>query len=127
LWPDQTERIARFDTAVEMALAAGVTVERADAADWTQARAAPRPGVATVIYHSIFWQYLPAGAQASLRAAIETHGAAASDAGPLAWLRMEPPDQAAMPIELHLTLWPGGEQRRLAVVHAHGAEVNWKA
>ncbi|HZZ90414.1 MAG TPA: DUF2332 domain-containing protein, partial [Caulobacteraceae bacterium] len=47
LWPDQTERIARFDTAVEMALAAGVTVERADAADWTQARAAPRPGVAT--------------------------------------------------------------------------------
>jgi hypothetical protein len=127
LWPDQTERIERFDAAVGMALAAGTKVEAADAAEWTLARAAPRGGVATVVYHSIFWQYLPPETKTSLRAAIETHGAAATAASPLAWLRMEPIDGQAFPIELRLTLWPGGEDRRLAIMHAHGASVNWEA
>jgi hypothetical protein len=127
LWPDQTERLVRFDAAVAMALDAGVTVEAADAADWATARAAPRDGVATVIFHSIFWQYLPRETQAALRAAVAAHGAAATASAPLAWLRMEPPEGAAMPIELRLTLWPGGEDRRLAIVHAHGATVNWEA
>ena len=125
LWPDQTERLARFDAAVGLALAAGTRVEAADAADWTLARAAPRAGVVTVVYHSIFWQYLPAETKFALRAALETHGAAATPAAPLAWLRMEPVEDAAFPIELRLTLWPGGEDRKLADVHAHGASVNW--
>ncbi len=125
LWPDQTERIERFDAAVGMALAAGTRVEAADAADWTLARAAPRDGVATVVFHSIFWQYLPAETKAALRAALAIHGAAATPAAPLAWLRMEPIAEAAFPIELRLTLWPGGEDRKLADVHAHGASVSW--
>jgi hypothetical protein len=127
LWPDQIERIQRFDAAVGMALAAGVQVEAADAAEWAAARAAPRGGVATVVYHSIFWQYLPAQTKAALRAAIEAHGAEATSRAPLAWLRMEPADGQAFPIELRLTLWPGGEDRRLATVHAHGASVAWEA
>jgi hypothetical protein len=127
LWPDQTERTLRFDAAVGMALAARTTVEAADAAEWALARAAPREGVATVVYHSIFWQYLPAETKAALRAAIEAHGAAARASAPLAWLRMEPIDGQAFPIELRLTLWPGGEDRRLATVHAHGASVTWEA
>jgi len=125
LWPDQTERISRFDAAVAMALAAGTTVERADAAAWTRDRAAPREGMTTVVYHSIFWQYLPVDTQAALRAALETHGAAAAPTAPLAWLRMEPVEGQPFPIELRLTLWPGGEDRRLAMVHAHGASVSW--
>jgi hypothetical protein len=127
LWPDQTERTLRFDAAVGMALAAGTKVEAADAAEWTLARAAPRDGVATVVFHSIFWQYLPTETKAALRAAIEAHGAAATAASPLAWLRMEPIDGQAFPIELRLTLWPGAEDRRLATVHAHGASVTWEA
>ena len=126
LWPDQTERIERFDTAVAMALAARTRVETADAAVWAAERAAPAEGVATVVYHSIFWQYLPAETQAALRAALERHGANATPTSPLAWLRMEPPDGRAIPIELSLTLWPGGETRRLATVHAHGASVDWE-
>ena len=126
LWPDQTERIVRFDAAVGMALAAGTRVERADAAEWTLARAAPREGLATVVFHSIFWQYLPAETQAALRAALETHGAVATPTAPLAWLRMEPVEGQAFPIELRLTLWPGGEDRKLATVHAHGANVTWE-
>jgi hypothetical protein len=126
LWPDQTDRIARFDAAVSMALAAGTRVETADAAAWALVRAAPRKGVATVVYHSIFWQYLPAEIQSALRTALETHGAAATPDAPLAWLRMEPPDGRPMPIELWLTTWPGGRERRLAMVHAHGASVTWE-
>ena len=125
LWPDQTERILRFDAAIDMALAAGTRVEPADAAAWTLAKAAPRQGVATVVFHSIFWQYLPAETKASLRAALETHGASATRAAPLAWLRMEPVEDQTFPIELRLTLWPGGEDRKLANVHAHGATVDW--
>ena len=108
-----------------MALEAGTPVETADAAEWTLARAAPRGGVATVVFHSIFWQYLPGPTQAALRAALETHGAAATASAPLAWLRMEPVEGQPFPIELRLTLWPGGEDRKLANVHAHGASVEW--
>jgi hypothetical protein len=126
LWPDQTERLQRFDTAAAMALAAGVTLEQADAVDWARRRAAPREGVATVVYHSIFWQYLPAATQADLRAAIAAHGVSATSAAPLAWLRMEPAEGAPMPIELRLTLWPDGADRRLAIVQAHGAAVAWE-
>ena len=108
-----------------MALAAQTTVETADAAEWTLARAAPRAGVTTVVFHSIFWQYLPPATKIALRSAIETHGAAATDAAPLAWLRMEPVEGQSFPIELRLTLWPGGEDRCLANVHAHGVSVDW--
>jgi hypothetical protein len=38
---------------------------------------------------------------------------------------MEPQTGQAFPIELRLTLWPGGRERRLALVHAHGASVAW--
>jgi len=127
LWPDQTERLQRFDAAVGMALAAAVKVETADAATWTRANAAPAKGVATVVYHSIFWQYLSAETQAGLQGAIEAHGANATANAPLAWLRMEPAAGQIVPIELRLTLWPGGVERRLAIVQAHGASVAWEA
>lgn len=125
LWPDQPERIARFDAAAGMAVAAGVRVEAADAADWTAANAAPQAGAATVLFHSIVWQYLPDATRRAIAAALDHHGAAAAPEAPLAWLRMEPQSGQAFPIELRLTLWPGARERRLAQVHAHGANVAW--
>jgi hypothetical protein len=126
LWPDQTDRLERFRVASEIAVAAGVRVERADAAAWARAKAAPCDGVATVIYHSIIWQYLSSAAQRELRGVIEDHGAGAAPDAPLAWLRMEPAPGQAFPIELWLTLWPGGREQRLAIAHAHGAQVTWE-
>jgi hypothetical protein len=126
LWPDQTERIERFDRAVAMALAAGERVEAADAADWALANAAPREGVTTTVFHSVFWLYMPTATRARLTEIIEAHGAQASDAAPLAWLRMEPAPGQLMPIELRLRMWPGGRDRRLAVVQAHGATIAWE-
>jgi hypothetical protein len=127
IWPDQAERIERFNAAADMAVAAGTTIEAADALDFVRANAAPRVGVATVVFHSIFWQYLPAELQASITETMERHGAAATKDAPLAWLRMEAEPGKPTPIELRLTIWPAGEDRRLAVVQAHGATVDWGA
>jgi hypothetical protein len=85
------------------------------------------PGAASVIYHSVFWQYLPAATQAGLTATIAGLGAGATAAAPLAWLRMEPTPGNMAEMEIRLTLWPGGEDRRLGRCHPHGAWVEWEA
>jgi len=125
VWADQRERLARLDAAIAIARAAGHRVDRADAADWLRARlAVPAEGRATVLYHSIMWQYMPAATRAAIAAEIDEAGARATPAAPFAWLRFEPPSAEAAP-ELALTLWPGGEPQRLAVAHAHGSKVAW--
>lgn len=126
LWADQFDRLARFEAAADLAVRNEVVVERADAVDWTRAHAWPRAGRATVVYHSVFWQYLPPDRQMALQAAIKTQGAAAAAGAPLAWLRMEPPMNDLARMQLRLTLWPGGEERLLAEVHPHGAKVEWQ-
>lgn len=125
LWADQFERLARLDAALVMALAANTRVEAEDAVAWTARRAAPEEGAVTVLFHSIFWQYMPAESQAGLTATIGELGARARSAAPFAWLRMEPPSGNPAAIELRLTLWPRGEERLLARVHPHGASVEW--
>src|SRR5688572_21097041 len=44
IWPDQFHRIERSERAIELALAAGVRVEEADAVDWIRARVRLQPG-----------------------------------------------------------------------------------
>ena len=125
IWPDQFERLARIRAAIDLARQLGVTVEAADAVDWTARRAAPKAGAVTVLYHSVFWQYMPAERQAALAATIEGLGRQAHAEAPFAWLRMEPPPQNIAAMEVRLTMWPGGEERILAEVHPHGAWVKW--
>ena len=125
VWADQRERLNRLDAAIAAALAAQVTLDTEDAVTWTDRRVAPAAGMATVLFHSVFWQYMPAESQARLAATIAGIGGRADAGSPFAWLRMEPaPDNMAV-MEVRLTLWPGGEARRLAVVHPHGAWVEW--
>lgn len=128
VWADQALRRSRLRGAIALKRETGGAPERADAADWTEARVHTVPGTATVVYHSVFLQYPPESAQARIRAAIAGAGAAASAAAPLAWLRMEPdPANLAGPMEVRLTVWPGGADRLLAHVHPHGAVVDWRA
>lgn len=124
IWPDQFERLERIAAAIEVALARGVQVETADAPDWAR-RAEPREGCVTVLYHSVFWQYMPADSQSALRQVIELHAQNATASAPFAWLRMEPPPEDMAKMEIRLNLWPGGEDRVLADAHPHGAWVNW--
>jgi hypothetical protein len=126
IWPDQFERLARIGAAIDLARRLGVTVEAADAVDWTWRTAKPKPGAVTVLYHSVFWQYMPPASQTALAEAIANLGASATPLAPFAWLRMEPPPENMAAMEVRLTLWPGGDERVLAEVHPHGAWVRWR-
>ena len=125
IWADQTERLARLRAAIGMALGRGVEVEAADAVDWVRAHVAPKAATATVLYHSVFWQYMPASKQVELEGLIREIGAKASAEAPFAWLSMEPPPENLATMQVRLIMWPGGEPRILAEVHPHGAYVNW--
>ena len=125
VWPDQTDRLERLEAAIAETLAAGIVVDAQDAVVWTRHKARPCPGVATVVFHSVFFGYMPAESQAALVQALADAGARATPEAPLAWLRMEPPADNPATMELRLTLWPGGEDRRLAVAHPHGAWIEW--
>ena len=127
IWADQRERLARLAAAIDACRAAEVKVETEDAVTWVGRTGEPRASGATVIFHSVFFQYLPAASQTALVKAIAARGAAARNGAPLAWLRMEPPQDNLAGMELRLTLWPGGEERILANVHPHGAWVEWLA
>jgi hypothetical protein len=121
VWPDQHDRIARMQAALEVADDMPISLDREAAAPWTRRMLAEQaPGEATVIYHSIVSQYLSDEERAALFESIRGAGERASTNAPLAWLRMEPNDDRA---DLHLTLWPGGDDRRLARVGYHGSPV----
>ncbi|HET9820287.1 MAG TPA: DUF2332 family protein [Burkholderiaceae bacterium] len=125
VWPEHAERLARLRAAVALAQTRGVPVERADALDWCRRElAAARPGRATVLVHSVMWQYMAEATRAGLRECIDAAGARATREAPFAWLSFEPPGGDA-PFELALTLWPGGTRRVLARAQAHGAWVEW--
>jgi hypothetical protein len=128
VWPDQPERLARTEAAVALAAAAPPRLERADAADWVEARLAEpaEPGTARVLMHSITWQYLPPVTRARIAAAMDGAGAEATEAAPLAWVAFER-DETAGSAALTLTLWPGGETRTLARCDFHGAWARWLA
>ena len=125
IWPDQTDRLERLDAAIAETLAAGIAVEAQDAFVWARREARPRPGVAVVVFHSAFFGYMPAENQAALVEFLADAGSHADPTAPLAWLRMEPPTDNPAMMELRLTLWPGGEDRRLATAHPHGAWIEW--
>jgi hypothetical protein len=125
IWADQRERLSRLESAIDLARAHGPRVDQADAADWIRAKLRePAARVATVFYHSVMWQYMPPGTQAAIQASLERAGDRATNAAPLAWLRLEP-FASASGFELRMTLWPGAREFRLAVAHPHGSSVSW--
>jgi hypothetical protein len=127
VWADQAARLARLDAALEHAARHGTRVEQADAADWVEACLAARPaGLATVLYHSVVWQYLPPGTQRRIEAALARAGEVAREHTPLAWLRMEPGSDRSQS-ELRLTTWPGAREQLLAHADFHGRWVSWRA
>jgi hypothetical protein len=127
VWPDQRERLERLRAAIALAQRLQVRVEAADALTWAQdALSTQRAGCATVLYHSVMWQYMPEPTRNGLRGLIEATGSHATRAAPLAWLAFEPPHNDARML-LTLTLWPGGERRVLAEAHPHGQWVRWLA
>src|SRR5205085_6713281 len=69
VWPDQEERISLLRAALDTAPPIEAPVEKASAGDWLErSLAGPLPsGVATVVFHSIFWQYIDGDEQERVR------------------------------------------------------------
>jgi hypothetical protein len=123
VWPDQVHRIRLLKGAIDIARRVPVTIERSSAPTWLQARLRELPeGVTTVVYHSIFFQYMSDDDRAAFLETIEEAGRRATETAPLAWLRFEPGEDQA---ETRLKMWPGGVDRSIATSSFHGAGVRF--
>lgn len=123
VWPDQHDRLHRTRTALDLAARLRPQVDRADAADWLEARlATPTPDALHLVFHTVAWQYFPPATQSRALAAIEAAGAKT----PVARLSMEADGQTPG-AALTLTLWPGGETMRLGRADFHGRWIDWQA
>ena len=123
VWADQKERFGLLEGAIALARQLPVEVERMDAGTFLERElASSRTGVATVVYHSVFMQYVDAEGRRRIATAMESAASRATRDGPLAYLRMEP---GAQTFEVRLTIWPGGGDELLALTRAHGTGVRW--
>ncbi len=126
VFPDETERFGLLDRAIEVARATPAVVDRDDLASWVAAALAEsRPGVTTVVYHTIVWPYLADDIRASAESAITAAGARATADAPLALVAFEGVADDPARVETHLTLWPGGDRRLLALAGQHPTTVRW--
>jgi hypothetical protein len=126
VWADQVPRLQQLRAAISAARREPPRLVRRAAADWlAEELAAPIAGVASVVFQSIMWWYLSEAERLRVSAIIESAGAHATRAAPLAWLRFDLLG-AHMP-EVRLRLWPGGEDVLLATADPHGRWVTWKA
>lgn len=125
IWPDQLDRLARFDGAASLAVAHDVRVDRASADEWIRTKLKERAGdAATIVYHSVFLQYPPKAVRNALIDAIRAEGACANAGAPLAWVRFEPEAvtdgvENGLRFVIDLTTWPGGERRVLGYSDGH--------
>lgn len=127
IWPDQTERLARMQAALDLAARLGTTVTRADAADFLESRlSSPAENTLHMVYHTVAWQYFPAETQARGLAMLAAAGARATKGSPLARIGMEA-DAETGSAAITVTLWPGGHRLNLGRADFHGRWVNWQA
>jgi hypothetical protein len=109
IWADQLERFHRLEGAIEVARRTPAKVERIDALAFLRRElSTPRTGLATVVYHSVFMQYLDDAARRELTGMIE--------AAPVAHLSMEP-GEGTFDVRLDGEL--------LGTARAHGTSVRW--
>jgi hypothetical protein len=127
VWAEMTERLHRLDAVVALTSGQPPRIDRADAADWMEARLAEpqHEDTTRVLYHSIVWQYIPEDRRARITAAMEAAGARATAKRRLAWLALET-NRETFRHELRVRVWPGsGEPVLLGEAHAHGVWVKW--
>jgi hypothetical protein len=124
IWPEQHERRRLLEGALQVARAVPCKIDHARAAEWLKSHLAePVPGKATLVFHSIVWQYLSREERQRLAEIIEQAGSRPTRAAPFAWLRMEPAKESA---EVKLRLFPGDDQL-VAVAGYHTPHVKWLA
>jgi hypothetical protein len=120
IWADQLGRLALLDGAIEIANDMPVEVERLDAAAFLDRELATRAdGVATVVYHSVFMQYVDEADRERLEAAIAGAQQRGSVHAPVHHLRLEPGARTEARFEVRL------DDQLLGTSLAHGTGVRW--
>jgi hypothetical protein len=123
VWPDQAYRLERLRGACELAERIPADL-RAEPASATIGRVSLEPGTWTVVWHSVFRQYLDPGESAALDAGIAALAAAAGGSARFALVTLEPVSLTQdFPVEV--TTWPGGARRVLGSAPPHGVPVTW--
>lgn len=126
VWPTHLERFTRLRAALDAAVATPVDIDEASAERWLATNLAdPAEGVATVVYHSIVWQYMAEEARRDAEATLADAGRRATRGAPLAWLRLEPHAVPERGAELRVTTWPEGDEEGLALCGYHGGPIRW--
>jgi hypothetical protein len=119
IWADQLGRLSRLDGAIEIAKQMPVTVEQVDAVTFLERELdAPRPDVATVVYHSVFLQYPTDEIRSRIAAVIGAAVSRSTPDAPVFHLSMEP-DAGRFEIRL--------DDELLGTSKAHGTGVRWLA
>ncbi|MCU1693905.1 MAG: hypothetical protein JWM64_2996 [Frankiales bacterium] len=129
VWADQADRFARLRGAFAVADRVGVRVLPLPASVFLgQELASPRPGVRTVVWHSVVRQYLTPQERADVDLLLDEAGARATPEAPLVRLTLEPErvGDATTGFQVRAQTWPGGQTTVLADAEAHGPPVVWR-
>jgi hypothetical protein len=126
VWPDQSERLARTATALDMLAATAWRVQRAAAAEWVASRFSPPFGEEQVhvLAHTVVWQYLSQNERNAITGVMSEAGSRATARSQVAWFSMEA-DDVRDGACLQLTLWPGGQRTVIGRADFHGRWVKW--
>lgn len=117
VWPDMLRRHKLLRAACEVAREVPVEIDQEPAGSWLQRQLAePVEGVATVVYHSVFLQYLDRPERGDVRRMIREAGERAAPNAPVMWLSFEP---ARPQFEVQLN------GRVVATAPPHGLPATW--
>jgi len=126
IWPDELDRIDRLRAALEVAARDPVPVARARASEWLPGAIADRQdGELTVVWHSVFRQYVEPEEWQALEQPFRSAADGAPD-GRVVWLSMEPARDHTAGIELTLRVRPDEPEMRLAACGDHGLPIRWE-
>jgi hypothetical protein len=120
IWPDEPERLARTRAAIDLAARDPVQVTAQPAAEWLVGRlGTASEDTLTVIWHSLFVQYLGEDEWAALQQCFRPAGRT------VVWLSMEPRHDSIREVELTVRGARDSAGRRLARCGDHGPPLSW--
>ena len=126
VWPDQRLRLERLRSAISIAKTHRPAVDTASADEWISQQLSRPSGQATLIFHSIVWQYLGTETLNKLKQAIYKAGKSATPTAPIVWARMEPAGPVA---DVQVDVFDGSSAEprhfRLAEIGYHGQNMKW--
>jgi hypothetical protein len=125
VWADQLGRLERLRGAFEIAAQVPAELRQESAAE-TIAKISLEPGTWTVLWHSIFQQYLDTAEVRELAEGVARLGSEATGSARFAHVTLELV-KAGPDTPVEVTTWPGGTCRVLGTALPHGIPVTWTA